>query len=413
MPATMPPLKHLANRIAVLTAFPRVLILLASSTAVTGALGTETDGKPISGLDGKSATSIGTSTDQTGRHLFERETFGGNGRTCRTCHSVGTGTLSPQDAIRRFVRNPEDPLFLHDGSDDGKGNGVGRILSDATVLMTIPLAENVTLANAPTIRSVVIPRGIPTTLNTPALDPVLMQDGREPDLESQAASAIAEHAQGEVPTLEELRAIARFQMSEEFYSSPHMRRFAFGGPAPTLPRGNTPSERRGKRFFDNVPPDPAAGFKPGLCAHCHSGPLLNETNEFAEAFIGLPIPAGTRFSNVGVSEFNEANLPVREFIFNEGTPEEVRLRSPDPGRALITGIGDPMLDTTLEHVNSFKISALRGIRFTAPYFHDNSAKTLEDVAKHYAKFFDVISNGAIVLNEQDQRDMVAYMKLLN
>ena len=30
----------------------------------------------------------------TGMHLFERETFGGNGRTCLTCHSRQTGTVS-------------------------------------------------------------------------------------------------------------------------------------------------------------------------------------------------------------------------------------------------------------------------------------------------------------------------------
>ena len=33
-----------------------------------------------------------------GQQLFERETFGGNGRTCLTCHSRDTGTISPQDA---------------------------------------------------------------------------------------------------------------------------------------------------------------------------------------------------------------------------------------------------------------------------------------------------------------------------
>src|SRR5262245_38173057 len=30
-----------------------------------------------------------------GRALFERETFGGNGRTCLTCHGRDTGTVSP------------------------------------------------------------------------------------------------------------------------------------------------------------------------------------------------------------------------------------------------------------------------------------------------------------------------------
>jgi cytochrome c peroxidase len=97
-------------------------------------------------------------------------------------------------------------------------------------------------------------------------------------------------------------------------------------------------------------------------------------------------------------------------VFNAGTPQEVRLVSPDPGRALTTGIVD---DPTFEHVNAFKISPLRGIRHTAPYFHDNSARTLDDVAAHYAKFFNVASGGLIVLTPQDQRDIVAFMKLLD
>jgi cytochrome c peroxidase len=66
----------------------------------------------------------------------------------------------------------------------------------------------------------------------------------------------------------------------------------------------------------------------------------------------------------------------------------------------------------LENTNAFKIPALRGIEQTAPYFHDNSAKTLEDVAKHYARFFDVVTRGAIQLKDQDQQDLVAYLKLL-
>lgn len=347
-----------------------------------------------------------------GKLLFEQATFGGNGRTCETCHSGATGTVSPQEARRRFRKDPHDPLFLHDGSDDGAGTGVTRMLADATVLVTIPLAWNIRLADDPDARTVVLRRGIASTLNTPALDPVLMLDGRQPTLEDQAAGAIVDHAQGVVPPRIALRAIAAFQKSGAFFSSTALRDFASGGPAPGLPQGRTASERRGRRFFEDLPPDPAQGLKPGLCAHCHSGPLLNTTNEFAAPFIPspAPVPAGQRFLSVGVSEFNTALNPVREYIFNPDTPQEVRLVSPDPGRALITGIVD---DPTLEHVNAFKISPLRGIRHTAPYFHDNSAKTLEDVAAHYADFFRIASGGLIILTPQDEADIVAYMKLLD
>ena len=347
-----------------------------------------------------------------GKRLFETATFGGNGRTCETCHSKATGTVSPDDALKRFNQDPSDVLFVGDGSDDGNGHGVSRILADATVLIAIPLAPNVTLGDDPAARSVVLKRGIPTTLNTPALDPVLMLDGRQATLAAQAAGAIRDHARGVVPSDDALAAIAEFQQTDAFFSSPAVRRFALGGPAPELPQGRTDAEKRGRRFFEDVPPDLAQGLKPGLCSHCHSGPLLNTTNQFAKFFIPspAPIPAGQRFLSVGVSEFNDAGNPTREYIFNAGTPQEVRLVSPDPGRALITGIVN---DPTLEHVNAFKISALRGIRHTAPYFHDNSARTLEDVAAHYAKFFRIASGGLILLTPGDERDIVAYMKLLD
>src|SRR5262245_35978471 len=146
-------------------------------------------------LSGADASSYRHPHKPDGEKLFERETFGGNGRTCRTCHGSETGTVSPQEARRRFRRDPDDPLFVHDGSDDGKGNGVTRMLRDATIRMTIELAPNIQLAADPAARSMIVTRGIPTTINTPALDPVLMLDGREPTLESQAADAIRDHAQ--------------------------------------------------------------------------------------------------------------------------------------------------------------------------------------------------------------------------
>jgi cytochrome c peroxidase len=347
-----------------------------------------------------------------GRRLFERETFGGNGRTCQTCHTEETGTVSPDDARRRFRQDRHDPLFLHDGSDDGLGHGVRRMLTDATVLVTVPLAANVTLADDPDARTVVVRRGIPSTLNTPALDPVLMVDGRQPDLESQAIGAILDHAQGGVPSFAEAQALAAFQKTRAFFSSQELWRFVRGGRAPDLPQGRTASERRGRRFFEDVPPNPADGLTSGLCAHCHSGPLLNTTNQFAAAFIPspAPVPPGQRFISVGVSEFNSAGNPARVFVFNAGAPNELRVTSPDPGRALVTGIVD---DPRLEHINAFKISPLRGIRHTAPYFHDNSARTLADVAAHYATFFRVASGGLILLTPQDERDIVAFMKLLD
>lgn len=367
---------------------------------------------PMLAAGGEVATSAAAPADAIGagffetpfdyvsaRHLFERETFGGNGRTCLTCHSRETGTISPADARKRFERNPKDPLFLGDGSDDGAGNGVSRMLSDATVLVRVPLPENVSLANDPAARSVVLRRSVPSTLNTPALDPVLMHDGRQPDLQSQAHGAIVDHAQAKrTPRKRELDLIAAFQHTPSFFSSPTTLLYAYAGVTPKLPAGRTPQEVRGRRFFIDAPLE--GDFKSGLCAHCHSGPMLNETNGIAPF---PPFERGGRFQSVGVSEMNIAGNPVHDFVFRNPDGTTTTISSPDPGRALITGTLDP------ESLNAFKTPSLWGTPRTAPYFHDNSARTMEEVVQQYARIFGL---GGLTLTEQDQQDIVAYLKLL-
>ena len=77
--------------------------------------------------------------------------------------------------------------------------------------------------------------------------------------------------------------------------------------------------------------------------------MLNQTNEF----LPVPVPKGTRFQTVLVSEFNAAGNPVTTFVFRnqvhdldpvtnrDGTPDGiVEVTSPDPGRALLTGRAD-------------------------------------------------------------------------
>ena len=372
-----------------------------------------------SALSGQ-GNSVGNRMD--GTRLFERETFGGNGRTCVTCHSLQTGTVSPQDAFRRFQADPGDPLFAHDGSDDGQGHGVTRMLRDATVLISIPLPANIQIAGNSAATSVVLRRGIPTTLNTPALpipepfnpfDNVFMLDGRQRTLELQAAGAIHDHAVATVaPSSKDLERIKEFQLTDDFFSSSELRNFARGGPAPGLPEDRTAQEKRGRFFFEDVVD--FVDFNHGLCGACHSGPLLNETNFFFELLTLGAVPKGSRFQDVLVSELNEGNNPTFRFTVNAGQPGAFTTDpTPDPGRALITG--NPV------DLNSFKIPGLRGLTKTAPYFHDNSAKTLDDVVKHYKTFFEIVTDPdgpfgpappAVSLSQEDMDAIVAFMKLL-
>jgi hypothetical protein len=350
---------------------------------------------------------------QEGRRLFDVETFGGNGRTCRTCHGKATGTFTPAEAAARLAEDPNDPLFLHDGLDDGIA-GTSRITQHATVRIEIPLPPGVVLVDDPSRRSVILNRGTPTTMNTPALDPQLMYDTREPTLLTQAFNAIVGHAQNtRVPTPLELELIKEFQQTDSrFFSSEALRAFAYGGPAPQLPPGTTDSERRGRAMFDNVPFDGVS--TKGICNSCHSGPMLNRAapgNRF-----GLP-PGGLRAS-IGVSERNLIGNPVYSFaVTNPDGSVVVIDNTPDPGAMLNNpppsappGVPTPPRSF---FANLFKILPLWGVRETAPYFHDNSAKTLEDVAEFYAFFFlNSPSTTGFVFTEQDQADMVAFLKLL-
>ena len=191
--------------------------LVAMGVTVAFAIG---GGSTLTLSQGLGQDELGVELD--GKKLFERETFGGNGRTCRTCHSKGTGTLTLAD-VQRIVEkaDPDDPLLIDDALDDD-GVGTTRFQTHATIRYTIPLPPWISMADDPGATHVTVFRGIPSTRNTPALDPVLLHDGRAPTLQEQARGAIHDHYQNTVePTPAQLDAIAAFQQTNaQFFSSP-------------------------------------------------------------------------------------------------------------------------------------------------------------------------------------------------
>lgn len=104
-----------------------------------------------------------------------------------------------------------------------------------------------------------------------------------------------------------------------------------------------------------------------------------------------------------VSELNALGRPVLTYEFRNADGTSVQLKSSDPGRALITG--------TPADIGSFKIPTVWGAKDSAPYFHDNSSKTLEAMMEHY----DLLGNAfapEFDLTEQQKADIIAYVKLL-
>jgi len=392
-----------ARRTTALMGLAGAVLTIVTLGTVVGGQQSMTSVDQTAGANGVASTN----ERHDGGRLFRKETFGGNGRTCETCHSRSTGTLSPDDVRKR---RPGDPLFLHDGLDDGV-SGTSRIEQHATIRIVRPLPPNVRIAEDPSATSVVLLRGIPTTVNTPALDPALMYDLRARTLADQALGAVHDHAQNAVePTQEQLALIADFQRSDKrFFSSDVLQDFASGGPAPVLPPGRTASEQRGRLMF--VETEFTPGSTKGICAQCHAGPMLNQTSPF-----NVGAPPGARIANIGVSERNLLNLPVYTFLIDDGFGDKRAVTLPDPGIPLTNprppGVPPPFIRHPAFFAGFFKIPSLWGVKNTAPYFHDNSAKTLEEVAVFYTNMFASNPDFPLQLTEQDEADMVAYLKLL-
>ncbi|HXA07701.1 MAG TPA: hypothetical protein VNY30_22800, partial [Bryobacteraceae bacterium] len=70
----------------------------------------------------------------------------------------------------------------------------------------------------------------------------------------------------------------------------------------------------------------------------------------------------------------------------------------DPGRALISG--------HCADIGKFKGPILRGLAARAPYFHNGSAASLDDVVTFYQQRFN------LGLTDQQQRNLVAFLKSL-
>lgn len=110
---------------------------------------------------------------------------------------------------------------------------------------------------------------------------------------------------------------------------------------------------------------------------------------------------GTNFDNTmfdirtASAEARTPDLPLYTFR-NKKTGEVLKLT--DAGLGNITGRWDDL--------GLFKTPTLRALAARAPYFHNGSAATLEDVVRHYEKHFD------FVFTDEERADLAAFLNAL-
>ena len=344
--------------------------------------------------------------------------LGANGRACADCHMPADSfQLSPASAEarfqllewrRQFDPQADDPLFRPIDADDFRTDGAAasdfsNLRQNGLIRITFPLPSNIRLidpaTNAPSSETFVdVWRMVPTVNDVRLTGPDdanpwprgpnpaggYQLDARFATLQEQAIGAFISHAEVDsLPSQQLLDDLAAFQLT--LFTNPRVRALADAVEAGTVPLPDpdpplTELEAQGKDVFMRA------------CAHCHGGPGQSTTQppviaRYHDIFTQCPRPVDSvtppRFSLQPCPPRLARNARTYEITLPGGA--KIRRTSSDPGRALLTGFvgGPPALDDW----NKLDVPGLRGISRTAPYFHNNSAATLEEVVDHYIEFF--------------------------
>jgi cytochrome c peroxidase len=124
----------------------------------------------------------------------------------------------------------------------------------------------------------------------------------------------------------------------------------------------------------------------GTCGTCHDAPNAGDHS--------YPAPLNIGVGDL-ISPLNVSYLPV--FTLRNNSTGAV-IQTTDPGRALITGLW--------ADIGKVKGPVLRGLAARAPYFHNGSGGTLNDVIQFYDQRF------TIGFTAQEKADLLAFLLTL-
>jgi cytochrome c peroxidase len=346
--------------------------------------------------------------------------LGGNGRACADCHMPSEAfQLSPAIARARFEalvsklshdKNADDPLFRPVDADDFRVNGdnardFSNLVENGLVRVTMPLPANVRLVDPATglpsnetfvdlwravmpVLNVAItgPDGVSPIWPPAPRVPIMGQDPNGPNrqggyqhdarfatLQEQARGALFAHAQVTLePPAGMLDDLAAFQQT--LFSSTGVERSAdaiVSGSAFLDPDSDLNElEQQGKTVFTRA------------CGQCHGGASHPSTSTPDATLVRPPVryhSIASACPRPGTDGFSPCpprlarNARTYQITLANGTTQTVT--TSDPGRLLLTG--QPA------DLGVMDVTQLRGISRTAPYFHNNSAATLEEVLDHY------------------------------
>jgi hypothetical protein len=346
-----------------------------------------------------------------GRQLFMEETFGGNGRTCATCHPPSNNFTVDPAWIRTLKGN--DPIFLTGPSmPELKPIEVRNLLrSHALFLENVDgLLQPGVLRSAPHTLALGLSRRPDATVAGQKDDATGWSGDGSPDdgsFRSFAKGAVIQHftksplrREGidfELPTPEELDAMEAFQLSLGRQEEIDIAALSF-----TDGFVNT-----GRDLFISAPTRNGIGS----CDFCHhnAGATTRNSGDVNRNFA------------TGTNQLANAPACLAGFVapFDGGFGAEA---GPPVARADVCGKGPqggPKAMSTYRGDMTMNTPPLIEAADTAPLFHNNSAATIEDAVAFYTSDTFHASpdaaggGGAFVLNDAQINQIAAFLRALN
>jgi cytochrome c peroxidase len=328
---------------------------------------------------------------ERGEQLFTTETFGGNGRTCASCHPERNNFTIDPAFIATLPKS--DPLFVAETNPD-----LAKLENSKALREHALITENLDGFDRPGVL-----RGVPHTLglgNSMSPDDdddsdQVFPDGSRPvsalgwsgdgapgdgSLRQFAIGAVRQHltktlnrVEGvdfRMPTDEELDALEAYQLAQGRRKEVDLAALTF----------LDDSAQRGKDLFNGVGVNRS-------CAACHD----NAGADVVDA-------------EDATKSFND-NFDTGTRLLGDGPPDAGFGQDHKKG---VAGFGN----------GTFNTPSLIEAADTAPFFHNNSAATLEDAIRFYTQdeFAKAPGNGetgAFKLDEAAIADIAAFLRALN
>jgi cytochrome c peroxidase len=138
----------------------------------------------------------------------------------------------------------------------------------------------------------------------------------------------------------------------------------------------------------------------GTCGTCHDTPNVGNHS------FPTPLDIGTGDPDPSNSSANLGGLDISYL-------PSITVCKTDPSTGIATtncktttDLGQALIDGNFDHVGKIKGPILRGLSARAPYFHNGSAQSLQDVVRFYEMRF------GLALSPQEESDLVAFLRSL-